>query len=346
MKVSQYSEIENNDLDSFLKNSPEGFFYHSSKHMAFIDDLLSCKNISIVVKGENGIEGFLPLMALKTTEGTVINSLPYYGSYGGVIATTHAVKQRLLEEYSTIIANPDVLVSTIVQSPFSSVDTPLYKDFSGFNDSRIGQITPIEAIKTMDDLMAVVEASTRRNIRKALKEDIVVSIDNESIPFLNQVHQDNMLAMNGNAKTDQFFETFPKYFTAGVDYNIYVAKQKNIPIAALLVFYFGRTVEYYTPVTIAEARNLQPMAAILAEAIVESSCKGYQYWNWGGTWHTQDGVYKFKKKWGAIDYPYAYHTIIKNHDVLKYTKEELLANFNGFYTVPFSALTQENYVPA
>ena len=65
---------------------------------------------------------------------------------------------------------------------------------------------------------------------------------------------------------------------------------------------------------------------------------GLRLWNWGGTWKTQKGVYDFKKKWGAGDYPYYYFTKILNEDLLGGTPEELLQDYPGFYVVNFERL--------
>ena len=34
--------------------------------------------------------------------------------------------------------------------------------------------------------------------------------------------------------------------------------------------------------------------------------RGYAWWNWGGTWLTQEGVLRFKRKWGARERRYRY----------------------------------------
>jgi hypothetical protein len=66
--------------------------------------------------------------------------------------------------------------------------------------------------------------------------------------------------------------------------------------------------------------------------------RGCRLWNWGGTWTSQGGVYRFKRKWGAEDRPYRYFIRINDRSVLDATPEELLERFPHFYVVPFSAL--------
>ena len=42
------------------------------------------------------------------------------------------------------------------------------------------------------------------------------------------------------------------------------------------------------------------MALILNKAFDDAKMKGYKYWNWGGTWLSQKGVFRFKKKNGEL----------------------------------------------
>ena len=127
-------------------------------------------------------------------------------------------------------------------------------------------------------------------------------------------------------------------FTPGSDYNLYLAYYDGKPVAGLLLFYFNKTVEYFTPVIKAEYRNIQPLSLLIYEAMEDSLMQGYRYWNWGGTWVTQDGVYRFKKRWGTQDHPYYYYTRVYNDSMFRLSKEELLKEYPDFYVVPFDKL--------
>ena len=80
------------------------------------------------------------------------------------------------------------------------------------------------------------------------------------------------------------------------------------------------------------------MAAILAQAMREAIVDGFKWWNWGGTWLQQDGVYRFKRKWAAQDFPYRYFVQINDSNVMSYTADELLKAYPNFFTVPFERL--------
>ena len=60
------------------------------------------------------------------------------------------------------------------------------------------------------------------------------------------------------------------------DYNLYVAKLNIKKIASLLLLYFNKTVEYFTPTVLEDYLNLQPMALILNKAIDEPETEFYE----------------------------------------------------------------------
>jgi hypothetical protein len=147
-----------------------------------------------------------------------------------------------------------------------------------------------------------------------------------------------MHAIGGRPKPREFFSLVPKHFEAGKDYNLYLASHKGITVGALLLFYAGVTVDYYIPATRLEARSLQPSAAILHRAMLDASARGMRLWNWGGTWLDQEGVLRFKRKWGAYDQPYRYFISINNSDIRSASKEKLLDAYPYFYVLPFHSL--------
>ena len=107
-------------------------------------------------------------------------------------------------------------------------------------------------------------------------------------------------------------------------------------VAALLLLYFHRVVEYFTPVVVADARSLQPLSLIILESMLDAVHRSCRYWNWGGTWPTQDGVYRFKKRWGTTDFPYRYWTNIYDSSIRSESPEHLLDRYPYFYVYPFS----------
>jgi hypothetical protein len=145
-----------------------------------------------------------------------------------------------------------------------------------------------------------------------------------------------MAAVGGLAKPFCVFEAIAEIFTYDHDYRVYVADNKGATIAALLVFFYNGVVEYYTPAADVESRHLQPMSLLIFTAMQDAVRQDHRWWNWGGTWATQNGVYRFKKRWGTVDRPYFYYTTVFDKRILRSSREQLLKAYPYFYVLPFS----------
>jgi lipid II:glycine glycyltransferase (peptidoglycan interpeptide bridge formation enzyme) len=205
-------------------------------------------------------------------------------------------------------------------------------------EKRMCQFTKLDYADVDKGLMDSFHYKTRNMVRKSQKQDVEVFEDNEEIDFLYNTHFENMKAIGGTPKPELFFKNISKFLTPGVDYKIFIAQKDKVKISALLLFYFNGTVEYYTPVIKTEYRNLQPNSLLIFHAIMESAARGFKLWNWGGTWKSQEELYRFKSRWGAIDVDYNYYINIKNKDVLYLSKDLILSEYPFFFTVPFNLL--------
>lgn len=303
----------------------------------FLTDLLGCSADYLgAVNAEGDLVAVLPLMSVKGPYGEVLNSLPFFGSYGGVLGEDAAARDTLWDAYEAKARDSGVAAATVVLSPFDEVARQPRHDPT---DRRIGQFTslrlgpdPAAALKD------IIDSSSRRNLRKAENTGIEVTIDNAAMAEHEAIHRENMQAIGGRPKPAEFFARLPRYFEEGRDYNLYVAKRNGAIVSTLLLFYSGSTVEYYIPGTRLDARSYQPSAAILFAAMLDAAKRGYKTWNWGGTWQSQTGVLRFKRKWGAVDRPYDYYTTINNSDLYSTTAGELSKAYPYFYVLPFDKL--------
>jgi lipid II:glycine glycyltransferase (peptidoglycan interpeptide bridge formation enzyme) len=82
------------------------------------------------------------------------------------------------------------------------------------------------------------------------------------------------------------------------------------------------------------------MSLLIYQAMQEAAQRGCWHWNWGGTWLTQDGVYRFKNRWGAQSKPYFYYIreYARACPLRNLTAKEILAEYPNFYVLPFNVL--------
>jgi hypothetical protein len=326
--------------DLFIKNCVASMIYHTLEYRGFLAQLLNAESeYWIVVDSDNTITGVLPLFFKEGEFGTICNSLPFYGSHGSILAMDNESAGLLKNKYIEITTGPEIASSTLVTNPLDTIaeinDLP-----HTYIDERIGQFTPIAYSENhAEQLMVSYHYKTRNMVRKAEKIGIQVTVNNDAISFLEETHNENMIAIGGKAKPSNFFSLFPECFGQG--YKIYVASIDGEPIAALLLFYHNKTVEYYTPVIKEQHRDKQALSLLIYRAMTEASEQNYTLWNWGGTWKSQTGVYTFKKRWGTLDIPYFYYIFIGNKNIIKQSPEILLRNYPYFFVAPFHLLTNE-----
>ena len=328
-------------IDDYLISNPNSLIYHNSNYINLISRHLGANWYWLIAKRQNSIVGVLPFLSKEGPIGEIYNSLAYYGSNGGIIDNSDDdVKKFLLNEYYTVALKRKIACMSLITNPLLG-DYKFYEENASFNykDNRIGQITTLELNSGVNDIMEVFDNPRPRNIRRAIKEGVKVerTQSQDAINFLYNTHKVEMEAKGGSAKKYEFFKLISSNLRQN-QWNIYIAKLGDKPIAALLLLYFNRTVEYFTPAIIYQYRNTQASTLIIYEAMKDAINNGFSNWNWGGTWSSQKGVYDFKKKWNAKNFPYFYYIKLFNSDLLDKSTEYLQKNYYGFYTVPFSKL--------
>jgi hypothetical protein len=292
----------------------------------------------------------IPAFLKRSEYGNVLNSLPFWGSNGGIIVKTslpadeeRSVKRSLLRSFYELAEQLKCVLSTIIVSPLEK-DKVFYERHARaeFTDERIGQITILPDTPDPDKLLRLFESVRRRNIKKALKSGISCYQSNEpeAMEFLYNLHVENISTIGGLTKPPEFFEAVQNVLSHGSDYRLYIAEKDETPIAALLLFYYNRVVEYYIPAIVKDYRTFQPLSLLVFEAMLNAMRRGFKYWNWGGTWYIQTGVYDFKKRWGANDRPYRYY--VKQHrdisNIKSLGKSDILKKYPYYYVIPFTEL--------
>jgi GNAT acetyltransferase-like protein len=288
MKIELLEEDRFNAYERFLLQNKGTLLYVSNNYRKLLKDFLKAEDYYFLAIGnDNEIKGALPAFLKQNDDhGNILNSLPFYGSNGGIIEYegNDEVKKLLLSAFDSFAQERKCAATTIITSPFEN-DIGFYEkeiDF-GFQDKRLGQLTklPNASNDVGSEIMNMIDGVRRRNIRKALKSNIEIKDGNDLdiIDFLAKTHEENIGAVGGSIKPKFFFELIKNNFEYHENYRIYVAYLDAIPIAALLLFYYNKTVEYFTPVVLEEFRTYQPLSLIIFEAMKDSVEMGYEWWN-------------------------------------------------------------------
>jgi hypothetical protein len=328
IQVLPWSSDREDAIAAFVSTHPYGLIYYTPPFRRYLLAVAGGQCRSRICLEDGQVAGVMPVLVKDGPFGSVLNSLPFFGSYGGVLASSAAAESALRAEYDRLAAG--VAAATWISHPFMDSPAPRHD----LTDQRIAQWTML----TPDGaLPQTVESSARRNVQKAQASGVTVRESADALPFLEQTHRENMAAIGGRAKPEAFFSQLA-VMTHGRDWRLYVAEHGREPIAALLTFEAAATVEYVMPAVSESARSLQPTALILAKAMADAASRAMTRWNWGGTWLSQDGVYRFKKKWGASERPYRYFITLGERSLMQRTPEELSTAYPWYFTLPFDRL--------
>lgn len=320
------------EIADFVANHPEGLIYYAPSFRRYLLAMVGGECRSMLAFENGRLTGVMPILVKAGPYGKILNSLPFFGSHGGILAVSPSAEQVLLAEYERLAA-ADVAVATWIAHPFVDVTPPRHT----LADERVAQWTDL-APGGAAALHGRIEPSARRNIQKAQSAGVVVNETRDAVDFLEDTHRQNMAAIGGRAKPPKFFSCLARTMTFGRDWRLYVAERNGEQLAALLTFEAAQTVEYVMPVVKESARTLQPTAALLVKAMSDAAARGLTRWNWGGTWLTQEGVYRFKKKWGAQERRYRYFVTLNDASLRKRSAAELSAGYPWYYTLPYGSL--------
>lgn len=350
--VRPWAASDSLGYDALLNDAPDAMFNHSRRYLQFLQCVLGAEAAPchLVAERDGRLVGALPAFRRDGPYGPVVNSLPFFGSHGGALVLPHedcSVRHALSASFSDYCDSIDAVSSTVVESPLGARSSTATQYRANWFDDRLGQISSLPEAATAtsaeEKVLAQCHSKTRNQVRKGQRAGFEFETDNTITGFqqLWDLHQQNMVAIGGTVKPWSVFQAVIDTFTAREDYDLYLAKVGSEVAAALLIFYFKDTVEYFTPAIAANHRSAQPLNATILHAMVSSIVqRGARNWNWGGTWRSQDGVYHFKSRWGARDYVYRYHihSRLSVETVRSIDKRDLIQGYPFFYVVPFRTL--------
>lgn len=338
MNVVELDKTRDDAYRMFLDKRDDALVYHSLEYRNLLSAVTTGRARYFGCEDESGkLHGVLPMFQVEGCYGTVLNSLPYYGSHGGILADGLDARAALVAHYNELVRQQSIAASTIIANPFN--DDDLQDVAHDHVDIRIGQMSRIDVeVDHENELMRRYDTKTRNMIRKAEKVGVTVSSGISYMDDLRLIHEENMIALGGTAKTPKFFAAVSEIFVPTGKCKVYAGVVDGKIAAALLVLFHGKIVEYFTPAVRKEYRNTQALSLVICRAMVDASRDGFLWWNWGGTWSSQSTLHLFKSRWGTQERRYVYRTKVNNNALRSAAAAELLREYPLTYVLPFGAL--------
>ncbi len=322
--------------DEYVGVSSDYSLFYNSSYLRIVSKILNCKLLFFVYYDYGNVVGIMPVMIKQGGLGEVLNSLPYYGGHGGAIADSQ-VYENLLKFHVLDYAKKQGIKSVVyIGKLFGTEKNKVDFDCLYYTDYRIGQVTNLPDKR--EDLFDIFHSKTRNSIRKSTGYGYKITDEIGYIDFLYSTHVENISELGGRVKEKSFFDAV---LDSDIDFKLLtMLDHKANPVSSLLTFEVNRVVEYFTPVLKREYRHTQALSGLIYESMKEYVGHGSKLWNWGGTWKNQSGVYRFKSRFGAVDYRYNYEVYILDENFMTASREKILSDYDGFYCIPFEELVE------
>ena len=330
------------DYESFLTSASVAMMTHSTEWLQMLGEITGTLPQAVVAWDEEGLAGVLPfVISPDYGEGRVLNSLPFFGSHGGPVCRSGLKEMRVLEaltaSFDQVARESECRSATLILTPFETrledlrqIVKPDEEDF------RIGQIAllPQDSERILPDL---VEGKRRNNIRNAERKGVTVRerCDDEALEWLRSMHEAGIGAKGGLTKPHAFFAWAKRSARSGGMCRFLFAERGGRIEAGMLVCCFAGSWGYLVPALDKQVQDGNALSLLVYEGMRRAVKEGALKWNFGGTWETQHGVYRFKKQFGAIEFPYHYFVRVYDRTMLGLSQSRLSKAFPYFYSIPF-----------
>jgi hypothetical protein len=327
----------------FVRCHEQSMLYHDPRWLGLAARLTNAETGYLsIVNAQGLIQALVPLSLKTGSGGCIANSSPYFGSHGGVLALSGSEFSAACKGLKRFFAERSVVAANIIEPLFPARGDAYSSHLPVAQvDRRQGHIVDMSVFPDEKAFLSALSGIARSNLqRKAWRSGIRVRRvdDPEAVAWLARQHGIEMGAkVGGKIKTAAFFSDIVERFQPGREWRVYLGEINGRTVAGLLVICWREYVEYLTPVFDSEFRDMQPSSAVLYAAMEECRAEGFRWWNFGGTWLSQDGVRRFKESWGATAREYRYYVLDFGGlaEMKRIPIPDLTREYEGFYVYPF-----------
>ena len=279
---------ENQDWNRYVDSNPAASIYHRSEWKALIHSVFGHDCYYFYAHNNNAeIVGVLPLVRLKSRLfGDFIISMPYF-NYGGPIANSLSIEQKLIQaannqaknlgvnhvEYRDDIAREELVVRT----------------------EKVNMILSLP--DTHDNLFNTFTSKLRSQIKRSQREGTQVSFGGkECLDDFYTVFARNMRDLGTPVYGKSFFNEILQSFAEHS--KIIVIRIGNRPVAAAFLLGYKDTLEIPWASTIKDVNHLSINMLLYWEILKFAIENRYRYFDFGRS-SKDSGTFRFKQQWGA-----------------------------------------------
>lgn len=297
VSVRLIKDEDSDRWDAFVSGHREASSYHLSGWRRLITDLFGHQCFYWLAEDRSGqVVGVLPTVRLRSKLfGDFLVSMPYF-TYGGVVASDHAVANRLMSRASE-------------QAQELGVTHIEFRDLvsrKGFESVRTDKVTmhlplPLKA----DELWSSLSSERRNRIKKSQKSGAVTEIGGtEFVADFYEVFARNMRDLGTPVYGREFFDRMLSDFPDLI--KIVVTRFEGRPVAAAILMHHPEAMEVPWVSSVSEFNHMSFNILLYWECLKFAIEKGKRVFDFGRS-SIGSGTYTFKKRWGAAEKQLYWH---------------------------------------
>lgn len=282
------------DWDEMILGYPEYSLFHTSGWIKTIIETYNYEPKFFTIESNNSFSAIVPLIIIKSyLTGNRAISLPFSDYCEPLIKE----KMNFKEMFDQILE-------------FSKANKLKFVEFKGgktlFNNlsaSNFDYLHKLDLSIGEKNIFKNFSSNTKRNIKKAERENIIVSISN-SYEAMEDFYHMNCVTRKKHGLPPQ-----PKKFFINLHKNllnkgkgfIVIASHEGISIAGAVYFLVGRKAIYKFGASYMKYQHLRANNIVMWTAIKHCINKGYEKFCFGKTEPDNEGLRKFKLGWGTTE---------------------------------------------
>jgi hypothetical protein len=278
--------------DELLLAHPRHSFFHTSHWARVLHDSYGYRPRYVAVIGQKRLSACIPAMEVKSLlTGSRGVSLPFT-DYCEPVAPDRAIYQGML----------DFLKAQGEREQWRYLELRGGADLLGDAPSSASYYRHVLELSTSTDkLYADLKDSTRRNIKKAQRDGVVIARSREldAVRTFYQLHCKTRKKHGAPPQPASFFERLYDHVIRPGHGQVVLAAHLGRIIAGAVYLHFGSEAVYKFGASDSNYLHLRPNDLIMWEAI-QGYCKdGYGRFCFGRTETDNEGLRQFKSGWGA-----------------------------------------------
>jgi lipid II:glycine glycyltransferase (peptidoglycan interpeptide bridge formation enzyme) len=325
MKIEIINPIEYPSWDDLLLTNEQSTFFHTSAWAKVLSESYKYKPLYFTVIENGKLSTLIPIMEIKSfLTGKRGVSIPFTDQCDLIVANREQFQALLKELFKYGKRANWKHIELRGGSKYLS-GTPYASTF--FTHS-------LELTNDENDIFSSFRSSTKRNIKKAVKEGVKCKIL-YSLDAIKKFYRLNCMTRRHHGLPPQPFNFFRKLYENVISQPlgfIVLAHYQSKVIAAAMYFHHGNQVMYKYGASDNKYQHLRPNNLVMWEAIKWYAQNGYKEFNFGRTEPENQGLLQFKRGWGAKENKLHYY----KYDIIKDTfvgEESSIKSSYGFFKI-------------